>query len=94
MIASHSSARRAENSPATGSTLIFPQQDQTRSLTVVDATVEEDDSEVTLEENSADDRTSRPKTIVTKDNRLSMSMGGHPLTRTSRVYLRFTYLFG
>ena len=55
MIASHS-ARRAENSPATGSTLIFPQQDQTRSLTVVDATVEEDDSEVTLEENSADDR--------------------------------------
>ena len=55
LIASHG-ARRAENSPATGNTLIFPQQDRTRSLTVVDATVEEDDSEIILEEKSGEPR--------------------------------------
>ena len=53
LVATHG-ARRSDSFPATGSTLLFPQQDQTRSMPAAGAVINEDD-EPTLEENAPDD---------------------------------------
>ena len=48
LVATHG-ARRSDSFPATGSTLLFPQQDQTRSMPAAGAVINEDDFEPTLE---------------------------------------------
>ena len=53
LVATHD-ARRPDSSPATGATLLFPQQDQEKAMTALGTVTDEEDSELRLEENPTD----------------------------------------